>query len=409
MGINFFIVHKFNKTHSNLVPNFTNTRIYSHLRFVQTIKKGYFCSTFTDMLTNGHITLTDPIFIKKEKHNAFERFWLKFINDERDLPFVRLSIKLLCIFPPMAVIIYFLSMNANTPWYLWWGVVAVYLFLDWAIFLGPFILMLHNTSHRSFFKHKYKKWNNFIPWIIGPFFGETPETYFAHHVAMHHPENNMEDDLSTTMPFRRDSVRGFLLYFSTFFFIGMGQLIGYHIKKKRTPIMWWMVVGEASFILLCVALSITLSFKATLVVLIIPLCFTRLMMMAGNWAQHAFVDAPAPGNCHRNSITCINTVYNKKSWNDGYHISHHLRPNRHWTDHPKEFLDNIDAYIKEDAIVFHTIDFTTVWLFLMLKKYKTLAKYYVVLDPNVKMTEEEIIAKLKYRTRRIEDRQYVTA
>lgn len=361
------------------------------------------------MLTNGHITLTDPVFVKKDKHSAFERFWLKLINDERDLPFVRLSLQLLCIFPPLAVAIYIFSMNPDTPWFVWWGVVALYLFLNWAIFLGPFILMLHNTSHRSFFKHKYKKWNNFIPWVIGPFFGETPETYFAHHVAMHHPENNMEEDLSTTMPFRRDSVRGFLLYFFTFFFIGMGQLVQYLWGKKRKPIMWWMLVGEATFILVCIALSITLSFKATLVVLIIPLCFTRLMMMAGNWAQHAFVDAPTPGNCHRNSITCINTPYNKKSWNDGYHISHHLRPNRHWTDHPKEFMDNINEYIKEDAIVFEGIDFTITWFLLMTKQYKVLAKHYVILDPNVKMTQEEIIAKLKGRVRRIENREYVPA
>lgn len=391
------------------MPNLLFHICMFHKSFCHPIKIGYFCGSFHYMLTNGHITLTDPVFVKKDKYSAIERFWLKFINDERDLPFVKLSIQLLCIFPPLAISIYIFSMNPDTPWFVWWGVVALYLFLNWAIFLGPFILMLHNTSHRSLFKHKYKKWNNFIPWVIGPFFGETPETYFAHHVAMHHPENNMEEDLSTTMPFRRDSVRGFLLYFFTFFFIGMGQLVQYLWGKKRKPIMWWMLIGEASFILVCIALSITLSFKATLVVLIIPLCFTRLMMMAGNWAQHAFVDAPTPGNCHRNSITCINTPYNKKSWNDGYHISHHLRPNRHWTDHPKEFMDNINEYIKEDAIVFEGIDFTITWFLLMTKQYKRLAKHYVILDPNVKMTQDEIIAKLKGRVRRIENREYVPA
>lgn len=359
------------------------------------------------MLTNGHITLNDPIYTKKEKLNWLDRFALKFINDERDLPFIYLIIQLLCIFPPMATGIYIISVLGVSSW-IWWCVVAVYLFLNWAIFLGPFILMLHNTSHRSFFKHKYKFWNNFIPWVVGPFFGETPETYFAHHVAMHHPENNMEDDLSTTMPFRRDSARGFLVYFCTFFFIGMGQLIQYLWGKNRKPIMWWMIIGELGFILFCIGMSF-ISLKATIAVFIVPLCFTRLMMMGGNWAQHAFVDAATPGNCHRNSITCINSPYNKKSWNDGYHISHHLRPNRHWTDHPKEFLDNIDEYIKNDAIVFRKIDFTTIWILLMVKRYDVLAKHYVILDPNVKMTQEEIITKLKNRTRLIKDRQYVVA
>lgn len=349
------------------------------------------------MITNGYITLHDPVYTPKEKYNALERFFLRFINDERDLPFIRLCFILMIIFPPTALYLY-LDFH-------WW-VAGIYWFLNWAIFLGPFILMLHNTSHRSLFKHKYKKFNNFIPWFIGPFFGESPETYFAHHVAMHHPENNLETDLSTTMPYRRDSIRGFTLYFLEFFFTTVGQLGNYLWRKNRRPIMWWMIVGELSYFAACIGLSF-INWQATLVVFIVPLFFTRLMMMAGNWGQHAFVDAVDPNNCYRNSLTCINTPYNKKSWNDGYHISHHVRPNRHWTQHPQELLDNIDTYIKEDAIVFEKIDFTTVWVFLMLKRYDWLAKRYVQLDPANPKTQEEIIAKLKERTRRIENRQYV--
>jgi hypothetical protein len=132
-------------------------------------------------------------------------------------------------------------------------------------------------------------------------------------------------------------------------------------------------------------------------------------MMAGNWGQHAFIDADAPHNCYRNSITCINTPYNKKSWNDGYHISHHVRSSRHWTQHPEEFLENLDTYIKEEAIVFEKIDFTAVWFLLMLKRYDVLAKRYVQLDPQNPKSKEEIIALLKKRTRKIANREYVLA
>ena len=59
--------------------------------------------------------------------------------------------------------------------------------------------------------------------------------------------------------------------------------------------------------------------------------------MMGNWTQHAFVDGEDPGNAYKNSITCINVKYNKKCWNDGYHISHHIRPAMHWTEHPTFF------------------------------------------------------------------------
>lgn len=69
----------------------------------------------------------------------------------------------------------------------------------------------------------------------------------------------------------------------------------------------------------------------------------------------------------------------------------------------------MDQYIKEDAIVFEGIDFTITWFLLMTKQYKRLAKHYVILDPNVKMTQEEIISKLKGRVRRIRDREFVPA
>jgi hypothetical protein len=43
----------------------------------------------------------------------------------------------------------------------------------------------------------------------------------------------------------------------------------------------------------------------------------------------------------------------------------------------------------------------------MWKKYKTLARFYVQLDPNNPLSEAEIIALLKQRTRKIVQREYV--
>jgi hypothetical protein len=122
-------------------------------------------------------------------------------------------------------------------------------------------------------------------------------------------------------------------------------------------------------------------------------------MMCGNWGQHAFVDREAPENCYRNSITCINTAYNRRCFNDGYHIGHHIKQTRHWTEMPEDFSSNIATYAKERAIVFSGIDFFMVWLYLMLGRYNWLAKAYVQLDENNKLSESEIIELLKSRTR----------
>jgi len=74
-------------------------------------------------------------------------------------------------------------------------------------------------------------------------------------------------------------------------------------------------------------------------------------MMAGNWAQHAFIDAASPDNNYRNSITCINAYYNRVCFNDGYHIAHHLKPTQHWTEMPAELLANRAKYVENDGMM----------------------------------------------------------
>ena len=118
--------------------------------------------------------------------------------------------------------------------------------------------------------------------------------------------------------------------------------------------------------------------------------------MAGNWGQHAFIDATDPANSYKNSLTCINTGYNKLCFNDGYHIGHHLRPSMHWTEMPEEFQKNIEKYKENGAVIFKEIDFFVVWFLLVTKNYKYLASKYVDLNEQFK-SQDEIIAFLKKR------------
>ncbi len=130
------------------------------------------------------ITGEDPTYTPSDAPGLRERTALRFINDPRDTPFLGLIALLLATVVASGVLLYVPGV------FRWWlGIAHVALV---GYFLGPFILMLHNTSHRRFFKRSWAWMNYFIPWVIGPFFGESPETYFAHHVGMHHPENNLE-------------------------------------------------------------------------------------------------------------------------------------------------------------------------------------------------------------------------
>jgi fatty acid desaturase len=142
------------------------------------------------------------------------------------------------------------------------------------------------------------------------------------------------------------------------------------------------------------------NWRATLVVLVLPFVITRFAMMAGNWAQHAFIDAAAPDNCYRNSITCINSSYNRRCFNDGYHIGHHIKQTRHWTEMPEDFRSNVSTYETEGAIVFEGLDFFLVWAALMVGSYDWLARRYVALGAQ-RPSRDEIVTLLRTRTARI--------
>ena len=340
-------------------------------------------------------TITDPVF-KEKDWSATDRFFLKYIKDKRDLPFIYLSIRITLIMLPIGLAMYIPGLNN----WVWWGLAIAYFYVNNFVFKGPFGLMLHCTSHRPWFKKEHKWANYYLPWIVGPFFGQSPETYFSHHIGMHHLENNLEDDESTTMHYQRDNIGDFFKYYLNFMFIGLYTLVKYFTDRNRPKFAKMVIRGEFTFILFCVALSFV-NFWATFMVFILPFIVSRLIMMMGNFAQHTFVDVNDPGNSYKNSISCINVKYNHKCWNDGYHISHHVKAAMHWTDHPHHLRDNIDTYAENKSLVFEGIDFLQVWWYVLVKKdYKKLAKHIVNLN-NMFASEEEAIELMKARTKKI--------
>ncbi len=332
---------------------------------------------------------------------TLDRILATLINDERDLPFVYLILQCLAV-ALMGIGLFFVPAQ-----YFWYAAPIYWVIVAFGV-LDRFILMLHCTSHRTLFKKERAWMNQIIPWVIGPFMGESPETYFAHHMGMHHPENNLPEDLSSTMKYQRDSLAGWLTYYVDFLFFGLARLVGYHKRKHNPKLFLRTILGEGSFLLVAGALCMV-NWRASMAVFLIPLVIVRFLMMAGNWGQHAFVDAADPGNPYKNSITCINSRYNRRAFNDGYHIHHHVKARTHWTELPAEFRDNLETYAREDAIVFEGVDFFMVWAYLMLGQWKTLAKHFVRIPGAPERDEAAVIAFLKSRVQRIDVSNYVAA
>lgn len=314
-----------------------------------------------------------------------------YLVDERDVVFTRLATRALGLLVPASVGLYLLPG--------WWAMALLvpYVVLVFVKFAAPVMLALHAVTHRPLFRRPVRGlrriWTHWLPLYIGV----TPFAYKAHHVFMHHTENNGDDDLSGTAEYRRDNVKHFAHYWLRFLLFGYWHMASWMRRRDRKGLAL-VLLGDAA----CYALAIGLLFwkpAATLVVFIIPYFMMRYFMMAGNWTEHSFVDVDQPTNSYRNSMNLINTRFNHRCFNAGYHLVHHIVPGRHWADTPDAFAKYLPRMIEEDAILFYGVPSNqTIWWKLMTGNYDYLAERLLDLG-NRRPTHEEKVAFLKQRAR----------
>ena len=317
------------------------------------------------------------------------------INDPRDRAHLRVIAQCSVLLIPAAA----LFCVGTFPW--WIGVAY---FLIWAVFAERFTMMFHCTIHRRLFKKQYWLGEVYLSWVLCPFFGQTPGTFAAHHMGMHHIEDNLPDDASSTMRYQRDSAWHFLRYFLRFLCVIHFDLAAYFRRTEKKALLRRFLAGDVVFYALCIGLAFW-RLQPTLVVFVIPFFYIRLMMMVGNWAQHAFVDPAEPDNPYKSSVNTIDSRYNARLFNCGYHIYHHVRKGSHFSELATEFEQNRGKYGREDAIVFDRIDLLGIWFFLLTGNHKALARYFVRLPGAPERTDAEVVALLKRRAAPI-NREY---
>jgi hypothetical protein len=341
----------------------------------------------TDAAPTAPFALTDPTEVPTYGDGPLSRWCQAHLYEARDEVFVRLTLKV--------VVIMSLAMIGLRTFF-HWALVPVY-FALWGWYAAPVILMLHCTMHRRFIRSP--RWlDRAHPFVMTFFFG-IPAGYAEHHIGMHHVEDNTPEDLSSTMRYRRDSFLHFLVYFGRFFFLILIELTAYLTRKRRTAMARRAVIGDLVHQAFIVC-ALLVDWRFGLVAFAIPYFMVRFLMMVGNWGQHAFINTARENNGISNSITCINSGYNHRAFNDGYHIGHHLKATRHWSEMPADFLANRETYAREGAIVFEKIDFFLVSVLLWLGQWKLLARLFVRLDGKER-SDEDVIALLKSRVQPI--------
>ena len=98
---------------------------------------------------------------------------------------------------------------------------------------------------------------------------------------MHHVENNMEEDTSSTLKYQRDRFTDWLQYFLKFLLIGVVDTFLYLFHRKKKKIYLRFTFGELTYYAFCVVMCFV-NFTAALMIFIIPVIYSRFISMLGN-------------------------------------------------------------------------------------------------------------------------------
>jgi fatty acid desaturase len=347
------------------------------------------------------LPLTDPVAAPTYGNGALSRWCQRHLADPRDEVFVRLTlasmVRMVTLMAGLVVALRFVHVPVLLAG-------AIYL-AAWGWLVPPNVLMLHNTMHRPFVRSP--RWLNRAQTYAMAVFLGIPPAYPDHHLGMHHAEDNMAEDMSSTLAYRRDSFLHFLVYFFRFLLLGHFEVPAYLRRRGKGRMARRMLVGEmVQFAVIAAGCVLFPAFG--IIALLLPTVLIRFMMMVGNWGQHAFINTQRRNDGLSNAISCINSAYNRRCFNDGYHIGHHLKASLHWTELPGDFAAHREKYAAAGALVFEGIDFFAVSVLLWTGQWKQLAKRYVSLDGVVR-SQDEIIAMLKARVQPVAVERWVAA
>jgi fatty acid desaturase len=242
--------------------------------------------------------------------------------------------------------------------------------------------------------------NGVAPQLLAPFFGLPPWTYRLHHCVIHHGGGNAHpSDVSSTEPYRRDSAAHFACYWARFALAAWAELPLWALRARRR--------GLAARAALGVGLQVAAFYAAAAVnpvaarwLVAAPFALSSLLLMFGNFAQHAFLNPDAPRSPLGAAYTCINHADNQATFNDGYHAGHHANARMHWSELPASFMASLPAHGAADALVFHGAHFFEIGVAVVLcgeRGLRWLARRTVALPGAPRRSEAEWVAELRRR------------
>jgi fatty acid desaturase len=326
-----------------------------------------------------------------------QRFLERTLNDTRDMEIAWLYWNIVTTQYPALIALFTVLPPSNI-------LGAAYLVVFNVLYLQRFILAMHYSTHRRLFKRGAfpgsELVNRFNIVLVAPVFGIPCNTYWLHHVVMHHVDNNeWNKDLSATEAYQRDNILHWIVYWVRFMVGSWVELPYYALKKRRWDLFAGCAGGMGASLATYWYLH-ALNPIAAFWTVAMPFLVVSTAMMFGNWSQHAFVKPDDPRCNFGLAYTVVNHPDNQRSYNDGFHTLHHVNSQIHWSEFPNKFVEKLGEHAEKDALVFDGIGFFDVGFALFFHRHGFLADRYVNVGQK-KRTRDEVIALLKDRLKPI--------
>ena len=314
-----------------------------------------------------------------------------------DLPILSVYLSILLTTVPSAFGLIFFDINnivSNNILHLW-GIIHLLVTLFGQA--QGFILGLHYSSHVRIWKKGWEWMDIIIHNLYCALFGIPSGAYYYHHIIMHHKEDNqLNYDASTTMPYQRDNKLHLISYILRYLVCIWVELPLILILRKRYLETFKLIISSVTYLII-IFYGMCICPLTTSYVFLLPYLIISFALMRGNQLQHLFVSPDDPTCDYKLSYNVCNTSTNELSFNDGFHIEHHINPNTHWADLPHKFLNMLPMHKKYDSFIFTGIDPDEIHYLVYSGKLHKLADYYVNIGQPSGKNKSILVEEMKRR------------
>lgn len=196
--------------------------------------------------------------------------------------------------------------------------------------------IVHNTIHCSVFKNN--NYNKIFETLLSLSYGHPVLSFVPGHNKSHHVYTQTKKDFMRTTKLRyKWNLLNFLLFQPTVAPKILINDIKYIMLQKGTS-FYYNAMNQFRIIIFTNLFLLYLNPYKFLLLFYIPHLFAQWFIVSINIIQHDGCDIVEP-TIKENINTARNltgSIINYLTFNNGYHMMHHLKPSLHWSELPKQ-------------------------------------------------------------------------